>query len=212
VEDAGRFYSNTNWKWRTVTTTTTTHAAGKAWTGHYGNGYSNAHGRYVNGVWKSWEETDTKQITNFSSVPRNADGTLNYPKKKVKNKEPKEKEVHTQTLFVVAGEDGSIKFAERSVEFLKHYGSGYLICPNCYEDKYLDDDPHKVGDTLCQSCGAVFLDWTGEIILFDLDTVRQNKPRPYNAIVGPVPSHLTPAERQLIIDAQTEELMQGGYY
>jgi hypothetical protein len=208
VEDDGRFYSNTHWKWKTATV----HSVGTGWTGNYGKGYTNAYGRYENGVWKSWEKTPAAPTTtNFPLMPKNEDGTTNFAKNaKRKTSTPKEKEVHTQTLFVVAGEDGSIKFAERSIAFLNKYGSGYLICPNCYEDKYLDNSPHPEGDTLCQSCGAVFLDWTGEIIMYDLDTVRKLN-KTYETITQSVPTHLTAEERQRIIDAQTEELMHYGY-
>lgn len=51
--------------------------------------------------------------------------------------------------------------ADRAIEF--------LCCPNCYQDKYLDNSPFSVGDTICLICGAVFDDMTGDIITFDHD-------------------------------------------
>lgn len=45
-----------------------------------------------------------------------------------------------------------------------------VLCPNCLEDKYLDESPFEgVGDTLCQKCGAVFNDDDGKIWMYDED-------------------------------------------
>jgi hypothetical protein len=48
-----------------------------------------------------------------------------------------------------------------------------LCCPNCYHDKYLDNSPFSVGDTICLICGCVFVELTGETCTFDHDIHNQ---------------------------------------
>jgi len=45
----------------------------------------------------------------------------------------------------------------------------FLCCPNCYEDKYLQETPFNCGDTICLVCGCVYTDPTGEQVYFDPD-------------------------------------------
>jgi hypothetical protein len=45
----------------------------------------------------------------------------------------------------------------------------FLMCPNCFEDKYLQDTPFNCGDTICLVCGCVYNDPTGEQVYFDPD-------------------------------------------
>lgn len=51
----------------------------------------------------------------------------------------------------------------------KDKAANLLCCPNCYHDKYLDNSPFNVGDTICLICGAVFVELTGEVCTFDHD-------------------------------------------
>lgn len=51
--------------------------------------------------------------------------------------------------------------------------SELLCCPNCYHDKYLDNSPYNVGDTICLICGCVFVELTGETCTFDPDIHRK---------------------------------------
>jgi len=45
----------------------------------------------------------------------------------------------------------------------------FLMCPHCYEDKYLQETPFNCGDTICLVCGCVYTDPTGEQVYFDPD-------------------------------------------
>ena len=45
----------------------------------------------------------------------------------------------------------------------------FLMCPNCFEDKYLQDTPFNMGDTICLVCGCVYCDPSGEQVYFDPD-------------------------------------------
>ena len=51
--------------------------------------------------------------------------------------------------------------------------SKFLCCPNCYQDKYLQDSPFNKGDTICLICGSVFMDDSGEQVMWD-DDIRKN--------------------------------------
>lgn len=45
-----------------------------------------------------------------------------------------------------------------------------LLCPNCFEDKYIGDSPYvDMGDSMCFKCGCVFDEEDGEIWMFDED-------------------------------------------
>lgn len=47
-----------------------------------------------------------------------------------------------------------------------------VICPECYEDKYLKDSDYSVGDTICERCGAVF-DEGDDVVYFHDEDIRE---------------------------------------
>jgi hypothetical protein len=115
-------------------------------------------------------------------------------------------------LFIVAGDDGSVKFSDPARTYLRKRGVKFLICPGCYEDKYLDDSPDYAvgsgGESICLNCGTIFNDLTGEIVCVDLathgkthKTLESITRRPANFAT------MTAADRQAIIDAETDELL-----
>jgi predicted glutamine amidotransferase len=59
----------------------------------------------------------------------------------------------------------------------------YIMCPHCTEDKYLQDTPFNMGDTICLVCGCVFVDATGEQVYFDPD-IKANWKETKEAVNG----------------------------
>jgi hypothetical protein len=232
IEDDGCFFSNATYKPKTYGYTTI--YTGGSWRGAAGdyhsglknpkwrdhkNGYANEFGRMVNGKWVHWTGNKDEDAPDFSQSADHAndDGTINFSKsrsKKEKKNKAKEVSVSTdnksnnrgETLFCVIDADGVVQWGERSKEYLQYRGANFLVCPHCFEDKYLG--PHESGfdRTICINCGAVFEDFTGEISMFDLEVYRRSSldkitTKPTKFV------KLTPQERQLIIDAETEQLI-----
>lgn len=235
VEREGCFFSNANWEYRACTTpspyvngSATSYGNGAGFTGNYGaganrwrhhRGYANEFGRYENGKWTRWDEDD--EILDLAAAPA-ANGVVDFTQAKASkktNRETKDKEDHsrTKTLFAVVGDDGEVKFSDRARTYIEKRGLTYIVCPECYEDKYIDEAPDYCigsgGDTLCRNCGAIFHDVTGETVMFDLATYRKAR-KDYDSIVQKPAnwSKLTPAEKQVIIDAESDELIKTGYY
>lgn len=48
-------------------------------------------------------------------------------------------------------------------------------CPECHESKRLVDSPFNIGDTLCETCGAIFIDKDMSIVMYDEDINRTYK-------------------------------------
>jgi hypothetical protein len=157
----------------------------------------------------------------------NDDGTINFEKsrrKKGKTKN-KDKEVHTrstensenlrgESLFCVVEEDGTFKWGEKSRAYLNYRAGQFLLCPNCYEDKQLGGYEKDEGKSVCFHCGAIFADYTGEILMFDLEIYSRSKNTNSLSEITTKPegfAKLTPADKQAIIDAETEEMLHYNY-
>jgi hypothetical protein len=195
------------------------------WRNHT-DGYANEYGRMVNGKWVMWTKEEKEGIesvaTDFTKATdhTNDDGTINFSKaRKRKGKtKNKDKEVHTrsvggESLFCVVEEDGTFKWGEKSKEYLRYRAPQFLICPNCYEDKHIGCYGGDHERSVCQHCGAIFADYTGEILMFDLEIYSANKNSSISKITEK-PSNfakLTPAEKQAIIDSETEEMLHYNY-
>ena len=198
----------------------------------YQNGYANEYGRMVNGKWMQWafnEDGTPATTTNFTAAAdtRNEDGTIDFAKSKKKKRKgkreasdkeehsPKNAETGKGSLFCVVGEDGEVEWGEKSKKYFASRGVHYLICPECYEDKFIDNYEGDTGDTICNRCGAIFEDKTGKVVATSMAIRgRLLKSKNFDTITG-VPNNfarLTPADRQAIIDAQTDELLANGMY
>jgi hypothetical protein len=214
VPDTPYFSGEKNPKWRNHT-----------------EGYANEYGRMVNGKWVHWnkEEISATKVTNFDKLADqvNDDGTINFTKArkkkgKVKNKD---KEVHTHSiengaeqrnasLFCVVEEDGSLKWGEKSQEYLRFSSVQFLICPNCYEDKNISCYAEDANRTICINCGSIFEDTTGEVLMVDLAIYRGRWKSKTIDEITTKPSNfakLTPADRQAIIDSETDEMLHYNY-
>ena len=197
------------------------------------DGYANEYGRMVNGKWVMWSKEEKENLdavaTDFTKATDHAndDGTINFGKarrKKGKDKN-KDKEVHTrsiensknlrgESLFCVVDEDGTFKWGEKSKEYLRYRATMFLICPNCYEDKNIGCYGREDEKSVCHHCGAIFSDYTGEISLFDLEIYNKSKKAGAFEKIMEKPSNfakLTPAEKQAIIDSETEEMLHYNY-
>jgi hypothetical protein len=220
AEEKELFFSNTSWKYKT----TYTHSVGAAWTGHYHGGatrtdvhqgYVNEFGRYVNGVWKPWSNREKRKMKRgvLPSVTPDAKeshtteviGTL--PDKAI----PK-------ALYLIIGEDGSARYSPDSSKYWMNEGLGIIVCPNCYEDKRLVDNtiPELAATSTCLECGACFDHSSGAIVGSDIYAKRYHNTNHVVIDVGKCQKtatgiiKMTPEERQLIIDAQTEDMLRTG--
>ena len=84
-----------------------------------------------------------------------------------------ENENEEDFVYGILSDDGEAIWDRMTEDEKTGVGSTYLFCPRCWEDKRLMESPYlNMGDTLCQNCGAIFEDASGEIIGEDPDYKR----------------------------------------
>jgi hypothetical protein len=224
------FFSNGTWQYKTFTSYNRTWNADTGWSSYtsgvnqknpnwadHKGGYANEYGRMVKGTWVRWDDSKT----DLNLAADNKDGTIDFTKaKRAKGtreaKETKEDHTRTKTLFCLAGADGELKFGQKTDIYLRQKAPAYLICPTCFEDKRLNSIPayaEEYADTLCEHCGSLFEDFTGKVIAVDLESYRKVHGKSLESIVSKPANFakLTPAEKQAIIDSESEEMLRAGY-
>jgi ribosomal protein S27E len=240
-QERGWFFSNASFKPKTSTIYYA--SSGMGFTGNYSagaveksvknpnwadykGGYANEFGRMVGNTWKRWGEDDVSlaHTADFAKVAdaSNKDGTVNFAVARIRKgkakKKDKEKEAHSSVLtgaqlFCVLEEDGTVEWGDKSLDYIKSRGSNFLICPNCFEDKYIGSYERSSEITICATCGSIFEDATGTIIAVSLSAIANKARKTFEDATKVDKSFgkLTPAEKQEIIDAQTDELLANRY-
>lgn len=189
--DEGWQFSNWSWKPRVYT------PPAKSWkNGNAGNrGVSRyqdefyTNGNFDYGKWKKHQEEKAKAAIEASSVltkdDKHAPADYKSPAEKAR-KAPAE-----DVQFHVKG--GDVKYHQPTMEEAMVIGyvdsknhvdwcnttseredmseerkpDKFLFCPECDSDDQFMDSPYNVGDTLCCTCGSVFVDATGEVVSVD---------------------------------------------
>lgn len=112
--------------------------------------------RFMNPVtgkfdWDKWEARGSKQ----SELPWKDPAETEAPS-----------EEDDEAIVIDVDPDGKL---HPEPVYNKDKAAELLCCPNCYHDKYLDNSPFNVGDTICLICGAVFDEVSGAVATFDHD-------------------------------------------
>jgi hypothetical protein len=102
--------------------------------------------------WEKWEARGSKQTE--------------LPWRDARTVPPNEEETDDEAIVIDIDAEGH---THPEPAFNKDKAMELLCCPNCYHDKYLDNSPYNIGDTICLICGCVFMELTGEHCTFDHD-------------------------------------------
>lgn len=141
------------------------------------------------GTQRSIGFTNTVYSDDFNSPYRMADGSFDWnawDKDRGKRSEsimvdnaettaPNETEDVENSSTVVGLVDNDMLQGFDATYDEKRVLANFLICPHCFEERYLDVSPYNQGDTVCLICGLVYDDPSGNQHFYDPDIHKKYK-------------------------------------